>query len=109
MSRPTYLRLSRTPHSEQYQLVNGDDRIGHLDLHFGINDVFATLVLEMELPEEDVTALIEQIDEDLVVSSEVANDDFYVRVFTGSELTEFIRDFLRSEVPDDGHEEFDDI
>lgn len=104
----SYQRLSRTPHSEQYQLLRDGERLGHLDLHFGQSDVFATLVLEQEVAEDDVTRLIEQIDENLVVSSEVANDDFYVRVFSGRELTEFSRDFLRDEIVVGGEDDYDD-
>lgn len=107
MIKPTYHRLSRTSSSEQYQLMEGDQRLGHLDLHYATSDVFGTLVLERELSEEETIQLIEQIDEDLVQSAEVPREDLYVRVYLGRETFWYTEDF-RDEYAVDGHEEFDD-
>ncbi|GAC1404534.1 MAG: hypothetical protein NVSMB52_18400 [Chloroflexota bacterium] len=102
MIHPVYHRQSRTASSEQYQVMDGPERLGHLDLHFGANEVFGTLVLDRELSEEDSTSLIEQIDEDLVLSSEVARQDFLIRVYVGREVGLYSDDLLREEVvPDD--------
>ena len=87
MSKPIYHRQSRTPSSEQYQLMSDDQRLGHLDLHFGNSEVFGTLVLDAEMPDKEIEELIEQIDEDLVLSSDVAREDFFVRVYVGREIT----------------------
>lgn len=84
--KPTYHRQSRTLTSEQYQLLDGDQRLAHLDLHYGQSEVFGTLVLDRELDETALTALIEQIDEDLVLSGEVAREDFLIRVYLGREI-----------------------
>lgn len=112
MIRPVYHRQSRTLTSEQYQLMDGDQRLGHLDIHFGASDVSATLVLDRELREEDIAQLIEQIDEDLVVPADMPRerDDFLVRVYVGREVglysEELLRDELTAEV--DGHDEFEE-
>lgn len=106
MSDPTYHRQSRTLTSEQYQIMDGENRIGHLDLHFGAGDVSATLILDHEMDESEIERLIEQIDEDLVLSADMPRDrnDFIVRVFVGHEVmlySEDLRDEL--EVPVDGY------
>ncbi len=107
MTKPVYHRQSRTPSSEQYQLMSGDERIGYLDLHFGHAEVYGTLVLESETPDSEVEELIEQIDEDLVLSSDVAREDFFVRVFVGREITLFSDELLHDEFPDTAEENGD--
>jgi hypothetical protein len=108
MIKPIYHRQSRTPSSEQYQLMDGDERLGHLDLHFGNAEVFGTLILDRDLSEDDATQLIEQIDEDLVLSGEVAREDFLIRVYIGREIGLFSDELLREEYVVDGHEELED-
>ncbi|HLJ69397.1 MAG TPA: hypothetical protein VKX16_18740 [Chloroflexota bacterium] len=108
MIKPIYNRQSRTFSSEQYQLMDGDTQLGHLDLHFGAHEVFGTLVLDRELSEEQSTQLIEQIDEDLVLSAEVPREDFLCRVYVGREVGLFSDELLQDELVIDGHEDFDD-
>jgi hypothetical protein len=108
MIKPIYHRQSRTPSSEQYQLMDGEERLGHLDLHFGNAEVFGTLILDRDLSEDDATQLIEQIDEDLVLSGEVAREDFLIRVYIGREIGLFSDELLREEYEVDGHEELED-
>jgi hypothetical protein len=104
MIKPTYHRQSRTQSSEQYQLMDGDQRLGHLDLHFGTNEVFATLVLDREMSEDEVTELIEQIDEDLVLSAEMPREDFLVRVYTGREIMFMSDDLIPEELSANGQD-----
>lgn len=108
MIKPIYHRQSRTPSSEQYQLMEGEQRLGHLDLHFGASEVFGTLVLDRELSEDETAQLIEQVDEDLVLSSEAAREDFFVRVYVGREVALYSDELLRDEFVVDGHEEFEE-
>jgi len=108
MINPVYHRQSRTPHSEQYELMNNGEKLGHLDLHFGTTEVFATLVTVQELPEEDLTQLIERIDEDLVLSADVARDDLYVHVYVGREVELYNADLLQEEYIANGHEPFEE-
>jgi hypothetical protein len=90
--------------------MDGDQRLGHLDLHFGAAEVFGTLVLDQELPEDDMASLIEQIDEDLVLSAEVPREDFLIRVYVGREVALFSDELLREELTDvaDGHEDYEE-
>jgi hypothetical protein len=108
MNKITFRRLSRTPNSEQYQLFDRDLRVGHVDLHYATANVFATLILDRQLSEEDTVDLIQQIDDELVESSETLREDFFVRVFLGQELDEY-SDVLRNpeDLEIDGHEPFE--
>ncbi|MGH2447855.1 MAG: hypothetical protein ACRDFS_04550 [Chloroflexota bacterium] len=84
--KPVFYRQSRTASSEQFQIMAGDERLGHLDLHYGQTDVYGTLVLDRELSEEDVMELRDAIDEDLVETADVTRQDFVLRVYEGKEI-----------------------
>jgi hypothetical protein len=86
-------RQFRTSTSEGYYLVLNTTRIGGLDLHFTSTTVHCTLVLEQELPGPDLAKLIEQIDEDLVLSADTPRDDFLVTVYVGKEVGFYNDDF----------------
>jgi hypothetical protein len=96
-------RQFRTSTSEGYYLVLDTTRIGSLDLHFTSTTVHCTLVLERELPSSDLAKLIEQIDEDLVLSADTPRDDFLVSVYVGKEVGFFNDDFRAD------HEELGDL
>ena len=81
-------RLFRTPHSESYYIRQGagmqtNNRLGTIDIHFTTTVVYGTLILERELEDVEVAKLIQQIDEDLVISADVPRDDFQVSVYVG--------------------------
>lgn len=105
-------RQFRTPYSEGYHLMTGDSRLGSLDLHFTATTVHCTLVLERQLEQDEMAKLIEQIDEDLVLSADVPRDDFLVSVYTGAEAG-FFNDSFRADQEEltlgaeDGDEEDD--
>jgi hypothetical protein len=92
--RIIFERQYRTPYSEGYHLLAGDSRLGHLDLHFTTATVYATLVVETSLTEEQVLDLIERIDESLVLSAEVARDDLMVTVYEGRQTGLYSDEFL---------------
>jgi hypothetical protein len=81
-----YDRLCRTASSEAYLLSLQDEPLGRVELHFTASVVYGLLVVEREMPEEEVLDLIEQIDEDLVWSADVPRDDFVVTVYQGREI-----------------------
>ena len=81
-----YDRLCRTAASESYLLSHQDEPIGRVELHFTSNVVYGLLVLERELPEEEVLDLIERVDEDLVWSADLPRDDFVCTVYHGREI-----------------------
>jgi len=89
-------RQFRTPNSEGYHMMLGTERVGTVDLHFTSTTVHCTLVLERELAAEDLAKLIEQIDEDLVLSADTPRDDFLVSVYSGKEVG-FFNDSFRAD------------
>ena len=89
-------RQFRTPYSEGYHMMLGTTRIGTVDLHFTSTTVHCTLVVEQELDTADLAKLIEQIDEDLVLSADTPRDDFLVNVYLGRELG-FFTDTVRAD------------
>jgi len=89
-------RHFRTPSSEGYYVIRNGVRSAALDLHFTATTVHATLVLEHELERMLLARLIEQIDEDLVLSADMPRDDFVVSVYQGQEIG-FYSDTFRAD------------
>src|SRR6266404_5413026 len=92
-------RHFRTPYSESYYIMQGsslqsNNRLGTFDIHFTTTAVHGTLILERELDEADLTKLIEQIDEDLVLSADMPRDDFLVSVYVGKDVGFYSDEFF---------------
>ena len=81
-----YDRLCRTSESEAYLLSEGDTPVGRVDLHYGRFEVSGTIMLEVDLTEDEVHQLIDQVDEELVQSYDPEREDFLVTVYKGEEL-----------------------
>jgi hypothetical protein len=81
-----FLRQFRTSTSEAYAIMERDERIGRVDLHFAAEKVYATIVLERDLDESDVAQIIEEIDNNLVATAAVKRDDLHVWVYEGREV-----------------------
>jgi hypothetical protein len=86
MAEIRFDRHFRTPSSEGYHLMRGTDRLGTVDLHFTSTTVHCTLILEQDLARDELARLIEQIDEDLVLSADTPRDDFLVSAYQGKEI-----------------------
>jgi hypothetical protein len=56
--------------------------------------------LERELEETDLTKLIEQIDEDLVLSADMPRDDFLVSVYVGKDVGFYSDEYFAEEHSD---------
>ena len=95
-------RHFRTPYSEGYYIMQGanlqsNNRLGTIDIHFTTTAVHGTLILERELEETDLTKLIEQIDEDLVLSADMPRDDFLVSVYVGKDVGFYSDEYFAEE------------
>src|SRR5438105_14946012 len=95
-------RHFRTPHSDDYYIMQGssvqsNNRLGTVDSHFTGTAVHGTLILERELEEADLTKLIEQIDEDLVLSADMPRDDFLVSVYVGKDVGFYSDEYFAEE------------
>src|SRR5579872_4187373 len=95
-------RHFRTPYSEGYYIMQGNslqsnNRLGTVDIHFTTTTVHGTLILERELEEADLSKLIEQIDEDLVLSADMPRDDFLVSVYIGKDVGFYSDEYFADE------------
>jgi hypothetical protein len=81
-----YDRVCRTAHSEAFLLSEGDSPLGRVDVHYGNSVVHALLVIERDLAEADVRALVQRIDDDLIWTSDQPREDFLVTVYRGTEV-----------------------
>jgi hypothetical protein len=88
--------------------MQSNNRLGAIDLHYTSSNVHGTLILERELDESDLTKLIEQIDEDLVLSADMPRDDFLVSVYVGRDVGFYSDDYFTEE-NGLGDEDDDDI
>ena len=80
-----YDRVCRTPSSEAFLLSDGDTPLGRVDLHYGTSVVHGVLVVEADVSDDDVHALAQRIDDDLVWSADQPREDFLLTVYRGSE------------------------
>ena len=101
MNDPRFERLCRTPSSEVYRISDDGRPVGRVDLHFAAEVVYGTLALSEPLAEEDVLELIELIDEDLVLASEVAREDLIMTVYRGEEVGTYSDEDLDGDEEDD--------
>lgn len=85
---PDYIfeRECRTPFSEAYIVLQGQQPLGKVDLHFTPSVVHATLCVSSSLNEEDIRHLIEAIDDEIVATADVPRDDFIVNVYQGEDM-----------------------
>jgi hypothetical protein len=85
MSDYTFERESRTPYSESYSIEESGEPVGRVDLHFTPSSmVHATLCVPEDFDDDDIQDLIGEIDERLVLSTDVYRDDFVVTVWRGA-------------------------
>ncbi len=105
MNNVRFERQYRTPHSEGYLMFEGGERLGRLDLHFTPSVVYGTMVVERELTEEDILDLIEQADDELVMTADVPRDDFIVAVYQGRDIGTYSDDYFEEEEEEEGEEE----
>ena len=94
-------RQYRTAHSEGYLLFDGSDRLGRIELHFTPSVVYGTMAIERELPEDDVLDIIEQADDELVMTADVPRDDFIVSVYQGRDVGTYSDDYFEDDDEDD--------
>lgn len=81
----------------QGSAIQNNSRLGTVDIHFTTTSVHGTLILERELEEADLTKLIEQIDEDLVLSADMPRDDFLVSVYVGKDVGFYSDEYFAEE------------
>ena len=87
-------RECRTPNSECYTVLEDENTIGRVDIHFTNSIVHATLNVAESLTTEDIQDLIDTIDEELVDSVGITRQEIIVHVHQGRDIGVFsTRDF----------------
>lgn len=94
-------RQYRTSHSEGYLLFEGSERLGRIELHFTPSVVYGTMLIEREMEEDDVLDVIEQADDELVMTADVPRDDFIVSVFQGKDVGTYSDDYFEDDEEED--------
>ncbi len=103
MEAARFERSVRTDTSEIFTIYGGARRLGRVDLHYGRFEVNATLVLEVDLTDDELQQLIDQLDEELVQTHDPEREDFLVTVYKGEELG-FYSDEYEAEEDEDEEE-----
>ena len=93
MPRYSFERESRTPHSEAFIILDGDDELGRVDIHIGLDIAHATLCIPDGSSEDDIQDLIGEIDERLVMSAAPFREDFVVTVWLGRQAGVYSEEF----------------
>ena len=101
MGNYRFERECRTAFSEVYLVLSDDDRIGRVDIHFTPSIVYATLCVGGNTTTEEIQDLIDVIDEELVMSADVARDDFIVTVYQGREIGVFSDEEFDEDINDE--------
>ena len=82
-------REVRTENSEGYTILEEDQPIGRVDIHFSAVVVHATLCVVESLTRDRIHDLVEVIDDELVNSIGVSREEFIVHVHQGTDLGVF--------------------
>ena len=89
-----FQREARTPNSECYTVLEDENNVGRLDIHYANPVVHATLSIEESLTTERIQDLIDTIDEELLDAVGITRQEFIIHVHQGRDLGVFsARDF----------------
>lgn len=105
MEAARFERTVRTESSEIFNVYGGARRIGRVDLHYARFEVHASLILDVDLTDDELQQLIDQIDEELVQTHDPEREDFLVTVFKGEELGFYSDEFEAEDEEDEDEEE----
>ena len=105
MEAVRFERAVRTETSEVFAIYGGARRLGRVDIHYGRFEVNGTLLLEVDLTDDEVQQLIDQLDEELVQTHDPEREDFLVTVFKAEELGFYSDEFESDEESDSDEEE----
>ena len=76
-------RIIRTGGSEAYDILQDEQPVGRLDLHFTRETTQALLIVAESLTEEDLREVMGIIDRSLMDAAGVPQEDMVVHVFQG--------------------------
>lgn len=82
-------RECRTPSSEAYIVLNEENPVGRIDLHFTHAIVHGTLNVAESVTQDEIHDMIEAVDQELVMTADTSCEDFVVVVYQGREIGTF--------------------
>ena len=86
MAKFNFEREVRTPFSECYTVLDDEDTVGRLDIHFADAIVHATLTVEESLTSDSIQDLIDAIDEELLDAVGILREEIIIHIHQGREL-----------------------
>jgi len=81
---PRFERICRTSSSEAYLVVDGEEVVARVDLHYTSGVVYGVMIVEGDVDDAAITELRREIDDELVQTADVARDDFLLAVYRGT-------------------------
>ncbi|MEO8458617.1 MAG: hypothetical protein ABI559_12510 [Chloroflexota bacterium] len=94
-------RECRTPTSESYIIEMEEEEIGRVDIHYTTSVTYGSLSVVESMTEEEIRALISDIDERLVLTNDPFREDFVVTVWSGREYGNFSDEDFEEELDND--------
>ncbi len=82
-------RECRTATSECHTILQEENPIGRVDVHFANPDIHATLNVSESLTNDDIQDLIDTIDEEILDSVGIVRQEVIVHVHQGQDLGVF--------------------
>lgn len=98
-------RECRTAYSEVYTILDGETPIARIDLHFTPSVAHGSLNVSESVTQEGIQDIIESVDQELVMTADVACEDFVVVVFQGREIGTFSSQDFEEDTEGDEQEE----
>ena len=86
MAKFKFEREVRTPFSECYTVLENEDTVGRLDIHFADAIIHATLTVSESLTTDSIQDLIDAIDEELLDAVGIIRQEIIVHVHQGRDL-----------------------
>ena len=76
-------REVRTPYSEVYAILEGESRVGRVDIHFAYNIIQVCLTVAESLTEDSIHELADIIEQDLLMAAGIPGGELVIQVFQG--------------------------
>ncbi len=89
MDRFYFERECRTPNSECYTILEDENSVGRIDIHFTSSVIHATMNISESLTTDEIQDLIDTIDEQLLDSIGVSRQEIIVHVHQGRDIGVF--------------------
>ena len=84
-----YEREVRTPHSEAYLILDGDNAVGRIDTHFLPGIVHIAIAVDRSLTPDQIEEIIADIGADLLNTVGADRDVHMYHIFQGEEIRVF--------------------